>query len=303
MELEVKNTLLPLAIFMGMVGIGIELQWRQFRALFTTPLVPVLGTLVQTLSFPVVAVCMVSMATFFSWPMSEALMAGILLVAACPSGGFSNILTSMAKGDVALSVALTTISSLLSFVSIPLLLYAFSVLIPSISQRVEVPVASTLMQLLVLVVIPSAIGMAWRHKRPAFVERHLKALQNRSQLFIYVVIVLVVYQQWGGIREHVASALPWAVAMCIAGIALGYLCARLVKLPKVTAATVAIEGSIRNLTVAFLIATTVLGRIDVAAFPMVYFAAVLFVGIGFALLWKRWGVHWDGSLRAANKAL
>ena len=303
MEFELRNTLLPLAIFLAMVGIGIELQWRQFMALIKTPRVPVLGTVIHTLTFPVVAVCLVGLAKLFSWPMSDALMAGILLVAACPSGGFSNILTSMAKGDVALSVALTVISSLLSFASIPLLLYAFSQLIPSISGRMEVPVGSTLMQLLVLVVIPVVVGMAWRHKRPDFVERHLKTLQSRSQLFVYVVIVLVVYQQWEDMQGYVVSALSWAVVMCIVGITLGYLCARLLNLSKVTAATVAIEGSIRNLTVAFLIATTVLGRMDIAVFPMVYFAAVLFVGIGFALLWKKWGTHWDSSPQATNTAL
>jgi BASS family bile acid:Na+ symporter len=231
----------------------------------------------------------VGLAQAFSWPLPNALLAGILLVAACPSGGFSNILTSLAKGDLALSVALTTISSLLSFITVPALIFAFALILPAISGTVQIPIGPTLAQLVVLVVLPVAAGMMWRQRWPAFVEPRLARIQTYTQAFAYFVMIMVIYQQWDQVKYELASALPWAFVLCIVGLSVGYFFARGVRLSPTDAVTVAIEGSIRNLTVSFLIATTVLQRFDIAVFSMVYFAAVLVVGIASALLWRRWG--------------
>ncbi len=83
------------------------------------------------------------------------------------------------------------------------------------------------------------------------------------------------------------SAMPWAVGLCFAALFTGFFVSKLVGLTDTDAATVAIEGSIRNLAVAFLIAANVLGRVDVAVLPSVYFGAVLIVGFGFAHFWRR----------------
>jgi predicted Na+-dependent transporter len=93
-------------------------------------------------------------------------------------------------------------------------------------------------------------------------------------------------QDWETIGAGIGPALPLSLGLCVLALAAGYGTSRLVGLSPVDSATVAIEGSIRNLAVAFVIAANVLGRIDIAVLPSVYFMAVLIVGLTFARFWR-----------------
>ena len=285
--IDAQAVLLPIAIFASMIGIGVELELRQFRVVVEKPLIPVLGTLVHTLTFPVLAIILVTAVTTFDLPLSEPLLIGILLVAACPSGGFSNILVLVARADLVLSVVLTTLSSLLSFFTVPALVLLFGLLLPAVSGTVAIPVGETLLQLFFLVLLPVVGGMLWRGLQPAFVIPNVGRIQRWTQVFLYVVIVVVLVQRSDEIMPVLPSAMPWAVGLCFAALFTGFVVSKLVGLTDTDAATVAIEGSIRNLAVAFLIAANVLGRVDVAVLPSVYFGAVLIVGFGFAHFWRR----------------
>ena len=106
------------------------------------------------------------------------------------------------------------------------------------------------------------------------------------QIVLYVVLVIMLFQDQDNFLNGVGPALPWSFALCVISLSCGYGFARLVGLTQTEAATVAIESSIRNLAVAFLIATSVLGRLDVAVLPGVYFIAVLVVGMLFARFWR-----------------
>ena len=146
----------------------------------------------------------------------------------------------IAKADIALSVLLTSISSILSFDTVPLLFWIFGLLMPELSGTVELPIFETLIRLFILVVLPVGLGMIWLYFKPAYVVPRIHKLQKYTQLAFYAVLILLM-----------------------------------------------IESSIRNLAVAFLIATTVLNRIDIAVLPSVYFLAVLVVSLGFAQFWRR----------------
>jgi len=283
---DAQTHLLPLAIFLTMTAIGIELEWRQFVEMARRPRAPIVGTIIHTLTFPLLAVLLVSTVVHFELAPSDALLAGILLIAACPSGGFSNVLVLFARADLVLSVSLTAVSSLLSFFTVPLFVNLFGYLLPSISTSVTVPVGETLVQLLILVVLPVVAGMILRYRFPRVVIPRIQQLQKWTQLFLYVVVIMTLTQQWDGIGPAIPEALPWAVGLCIAVLGTGYLVAKVLRMSEADAATIAIEGSVRNLGVAFLIAATVLERLDIAVLPAVYFGAVLVVGLGFARLWR-----------------
>jgi len=106
------------------------------------------------------------------------------------------------------------------------------------------------------------------------------------QVMLYAVLVVMLAQDWDNIGAGIGPALPWSLGLCITALATGYGFSRLVGLSPVDSVTVAIEGSIRNLAVAFLIASSVLGRLDIAVLPSVYFMAVLIVGLTFARFWR-----------------
>jgi BASS family bile acid:Na+ symporter len=286
-DVSAQQHILPFIIFIVMLAIGVDLETQHFRKLLREPKVPVLGTLVHTLTFPLAAVVLVASSLALDLGLSEASLIGILLIAACPSGGFSNVLVLIARANLPLSVVLTAISSLLSFFTVPLFFWLFSDIMPVLSGRVELPVVPTLLHLLVLILLPIGLGMAWRRRNVEFVTTHVARMQRYAQRMFYVVLVLVIVQEWDVVRSGIVEALPWSVVLCVVTLSIGFFSARLLGLGPEDCATVAIESSIRNLAVALLIAANVMNRLDVAVLPTVYVLAVLLVALAFSLVWRR----------------
>ena len=286
-DVSAQQHILPFIIFIVMLAIGVDLETQHFRKLLREPRVPVLGSLVHTLTFPVAAVALVASSLALDLGLSEASLIGILLIAACPSGGFSNVLVLIARANLPLSVVLTAISSLLSFFTVPLFFWLFSDIMPVLSGRVELPVVPTLLHLLVLILLPIGLGMAWRRRNVEFVTTHVAQMQRYAQRMFYVVLVLVIVQEWDVVRSGIVEALPWSVVLCVVTLSIGFFSARLLGLGPEDCATVAIESSIRNLAVALLIAANVMNRLDVAVLPTVYVLAVLLVALAFSLVWRR----------------
>ena len=100
------------------------------------------------------------------------------------------------------------------------------------------------------------------------------------------MVLIMLIQDWDSLSSGVGPVLPWSLGLCVVALATGFGLSWLVGLSPADCATVAIESSIRNLAVAFLIATSVLGRVDIALLPSVYFMAVLIVGLGFSRFWR-----------------
>ena len=278
MDIDVQGGVLPVVVFFTMLSVGLDLELAQLRQVLRRPRPTVLGTMIHTFTLPVLALALVGSIVALEVPVASSLLIGTLLIAACPSGGFSNVLVLMAQADLALSVVLTTISTALSFLTIPLFLWGFGLLLPESSVSVRVPVAATLWQLLKLIVIPLAIGGYFRHKA---------AVQRVMQIAVYLVVAVTLVQEWEIVRDHLVQSLLWSVGLCGATLALGYGASAMSGLSSPACATIALEGSIRNLAVAFLVASNILKRIDVAVLPTVYFVAVLIVGSIFATVWKR----------------
>ena len=229
-----------------MVTVGMELRLEQFRAFLVSPRVLVLGSLVHTLTFPLLVVVMVFTIQALELSVSSTTIIGMLLIAACPSGGFSNVMALMARANLPLSVALTTVSSLLSFVTVPVLMTLFGSFIGALDAPVSLPIGETLMQLIVLVVLPIGAGMWWRALAPGFIERNLARLQKGGQLAFYVVLALVLVENAQTISAGVGEALPWSILLCVTNIAGCYVAAKLVGLEVLDRVTVALEGSIRD---------------------------------------------------------
>ena len=279
---------LPLVVFLAMAAVGLELQWRHFQSLFDRPRVPVLGTLVHTLTFPLIAMALIFAANFIGLGTSDATVMGILLIAACPSGGFSNVLALMAKVNLPLSVMLTVVSSLGSFLTVPLLMGGFGLLVAELQEPVRLPVVQTLVQLFLLVVLPIAVGMGLRRTKPLWVDQHMARLQQVTQLALYATAAGIVVENFSVMRAGFTEAIPWSIVLCAVNIAACLVFAKWVGLTLEDAVTVALEGSIRNLAVAFLIAGVVMDRLDIAVLPTVYFGAVLVVAILFAKTWRHY---------------
>ena len=171
----VTDVVLPIALAFIMFSLGLGLSLSDFTRIFTKPKEFFIGFLSQLIILPIVALILVSL-----WPLSPEIAIGVMILAAAPGGATSNILTSFAKGDVALSISLTAVISILSVITIPLILgISLSMLGTNLSNQ-GTSLLDIALSMFLIVTIPVLIGM--------FLRRFLNSFENlakKYQLFYF----------------------------------------------------------------------------------------------------------------------
>lgn len=280
----VQELVLPAALFGVMVTVGMELTRRDFRDLAAAPRGFLIGSAIQLTMFPAIAVLVLWLV-----PLPVATAVGLAIVAACPSGGFSNVLTLLGRGDLALSISLTTMSSVLAILTLPIML-AFALSVADVGtatgESVSVPLVPTLTQLFAVVLLPVAIGMWARATHPAWVQRNIDRAQQIAQFALYGMVVLLAIQDWQPFSAGIESSMPLAALMFTLSAGGGYFFSSLF-LSRAQAFTVAIETGTRNVGLSTLVAISVLDRVDWAAFGAVYIAPASALGFAAALAHRR----------------
>jgi BASS family bile acid:Na+ symporter len=195
--------------------------------------------------------------------------AGLILVAACPGGALSNFYCHFAQLNVALSVLLTAISSILSFMLLPLVL---AVTLPSIAldRAVEVPVMALSMQLFLFLFVPIGIGMALRFYFPGMVERYSLALRFIGLALLVLLLTVILVMQWEIAWQLSGDAVVLAVSFTGLAALAGWLTALALQQELKDRLVFAIEFSVRNLGVAVLVAVSSLAQPDFAAFSALF---------------------------------
>lgn len=229
-----KPAIVPLLMLI-MFGMGLTLRWDDFRQVFKRPGVIALGVALQYSLMPLLA-----------WTIGRALqlpqelLIGLVVVGACPGGTASNVIAYLARANVALSVSITLVSTLIAVIATPLLTWCY------LGERIPVPVEGMLVSLLQIVVIPVVAGSALN----TFFPRQLATARELFPLLSVIAIVVVIgiivalnqsRMAEAGIAVFVAVALHNAL-----GLAGGYGIARLLRQDKVTARTLAIEVGMQN---------------------------------------------------------
>ena len=156
------SVLLPLALASVMLGMGLGLRPDDFRRIGRDPRAAAAGTLAQLVLLPLIGALIV-----WLLPMPAPIAVGLMVLAICPGGPSSNLMTYLAKGDVALSVSLTAISSLITVVTIPVLANQALRLLMGTEAEISLPIGTTMVQILLITLVPTALGMAVRHPCPA----------------------------------------------------------------------------------------------------------------------------------------
>lgn len=271
-----KTVLLPLALIIIMFGMGMTLRLADFKRVLLAPKATLLGLACQLLGLPVIAF---GLAQFFQLPGD--LATGLMLVALCPGGPTSNIITHLSKGDTALSVTLTAVASVITVFTIPLLLSMAMGRFLAESQMISLPVGKTFIQLVVVTLLPVALGM-WLHaSKPALTQRLAGTVNVLSVVFLALVILAAVLNE-KNLGQQFALAGPAAIALNLCGMALGYVVARGSRLPAAQGVTITIEVGIQNGTLALAIA---LGLLDSAriAMPAVCYSLFMFASGAFMI--------------------
>lgn len=285
------ETGLPIALMIIMAGMGLTLTVADFRRVFVFPRAMLVGTGAQILLIPLLAFALVELLG-----PEPAIAVGLVIIAACPGGTTSNVFTFLAGGNVALSIVLTVIASLITIFTIPLFANLALDLYANVDADapVQLPVLDTIVQLSAIVIVPVALGMFVRarfEEVAAWGERFVSVF---GLVVLAVIIAVVVFQTRDQMLTLLAQAGPSAVALNLGGIALGFLSSYVGGISHRDALTIAIEVGIKNGTIGLMVTLTLLGDAEMAIPSAVYGVLMFAFGGLLAVYGRRAGMAATG---------
>jgi BASS family bile acid:Na+ symporter len=262
---------LPLALFLIMLSMGLRLRAADFRPLLTAPRAFVLGLSAQLLLLPPLAalVCVL-----FDLP--PALAVGLMILSACPGGTTSNLFSHLARGDLALSIALTTAAGFITPLTIPLVAQWALDWQFGATQAVQLPLPQVIGRLVLVSILPVLIGLVWHAVSPAQAALWQRRLQPLATALFASVIVAIIAQQWARIPQHWAAVGLACLAMIALALAAGWLLARAAGLAVAPQRTISIEVGMQNGGTALLVTQGVLADAQMSSVPLLY--GVLMLG-------------------------
>lgn len=278
------ETGLPIALMIIMAGMGLTLTVADFRRVFVLPRPLLIGTVAQILLIPLLALALIELLG-----LPPAIAVGLVIIAACPGGTTSNVFTFLAGGNVALSIVLTVVASLITIFTIPLFANLALDWYASVEAEapVQLPVIETIVKLAVIIILPVALGV--------FVRARFEEIAAGAERFVSVfglvvlaaIIVMLVFQTRDQMLSLLAQAGPSAVALNLGGIGLGLLSGRLAGIDTRDALTIAMEVGIKNGTIGLMVTLTLLGNAEMAIPSAVYGVLMFAFGALLALYGRR----------------
>jgi BASS family bile acid:Na+ symporter len=259
------SVLLPLALAIIMLGMGLGLTADDFRRIGRYPKALTVGLFSQMVVLPLIGALIV-------WwlPLPPAIAVGLLVVAICPGGPSSNLITYLAKGDVALSVSLTALSSLFTVVTIPVLTnLALRVLLGSRAE-IQLPLGTTMLQILLITLVPTGCGMALRRRWPATASRLEHQVSRLAAGLLGLIILVLLVREGRRLPEFIWKAGLGVVLLNGLGTVAGFLAGRLLGLPARQQICLAVEVGIQNCTLAIAITAGLLRQPEMAVPAALY---------------------------------
>ena len=270
----ITDIVLPMSLFIIMFGMGLSLTIADFKRVFVYPKAVLLGTLGQIILLPIVGFVVAS-----CFAPTPELAVGIMLLAACPGGTTSNLMTHLAKGDSALSITLTAVSSLITIISIPVIVVGSMSYFMSDSQQVDLPVLQTIGTLLTLTLLPVSLGMLFLNKKKELALMLEPKINIFSGIFLAFLVVAISVEQREILVSSILSIGPAAMALNFSTVLLGYLLAKTFSLNRRQTISVSVEVGVQNSALAILIATTIL-HTPVLAIPPAIYSLVMYLSGG-----------------------
>jgi len=280
----IVDAAIPAVIFIMMIVVGHGLTFSELRRSMTDYRAVVAATVGQLVLLPLVATVIVLVLE-----PTPTIVGGLVLVAACPGGTISNFYACLARANSALSVTLTAVSCLLSFLTVPALVTAGFFFWLDNQPEIVIPPATLSLQLVVLVVLPIAIGMALRRWRPTRVESRDLLMRRFSLVALVALVTFIVYDERVSMVDNLGPLTLVAVSFTILAMTTGYCLAWITGRPVADRLTYLIEFPCRNLALVTVVAVTTLGRPDLVAFAAVLLLVQAVVML--SLIWFRRREH------------
>ena len=257
---QIRPTVINYLLGVVMFGMGLTLNLQDFKIVFSRPKDVIIGCLAQFTIMPLLAWGLVR-----TFQLDEALALGVVLVGCCPGGTASNVITYLAKGDLALSVGMTGVSTLLAPFMTPLLTWALA------GKSVNVNVVGMLLSILWVVILPIVIGLIAKWIWPKFTEKATDYLPAISSIAISLIVAIIIGANAGKLLAGGLVIVLVVVLHNLCGLSCGYLIGRLLKLSEPKKRAISIEVGMQNSGLASSLAT-----IHFAAYPLATIPGALF---------------------------
>lgn len=263
-----------------MLGMGFSLVLSNFKRVFHAPKATIIGLTNQLLLLPFVGFVL---AILFDLPSDMAV--GLMIIAACPGGSTSNLITHVSKGDIALSIALTTITSILTVFTIPIILsFSLTYFIDDSATQIQLSILDTIIQITGITILPVSIGMLINHYFPKFCKKMESPMRIASVIIFVAVLLGIILANKNSIVSSLKQIGLTMLALNLITMALGYYSSRIFKLNLKQSISITIESGIQNGTLAIVIATSILQQASMSIPPAVY-SLLMFLTSG-VLMWK-----------------
>ena len=264
MDSGMITIMLPLALAIIMIGLGLELTPKDFARVSKHPKAVLVALFCQLVLLVGIAFVICKVLN-----LPPLLAVGLMLLAASPGGSTANLFSYLFKGDIALNITLTAINSVIAAFTLPLIVNFAIQYFMQDGQHVSMQF-SKILQVFSIILIPVCIGMLIRHYAPSFTKKLNKPLRIFSVVFLVLIIVGAIAKERAHILEYLTQVGLATVIFCICSLMIGYFVPRLLGINSAQARACAFEIGIHNSTLAMTIALTVMASTTIAMPAAVY---------------------------------
>ena len=272
--MEIAKTIAPVCLAIIMFGLGLGLTISDFTRVVKNPRDFFVGFICQVILLPIIAFLLIQI---ISLPIEIAM--GVMIIAAAPGGVTSNILTKFADGDVALSVSLTAIVSLLSVLIVPLIVFNSADFL-GVEITKEISMLNIAMKMFFVVTVPVIFGMIVRSLMTDFIVSKTLIIQRLSVILFLVVFISIYIEEWDRVVSFIARAGLIAFILNMTMIFVGYYVAKFFTSGVAQRKCISLECGLQNGTLAVVVATQLFNDIvymvPTAAYALVMFTTSIF---------------------------
>jgi BASS family bile acid:Na+ symporter len=270
----------PVALGTIMLGMGMNLLPNDFTRIIKYPKAILIGLSNQLIFLPIVGFLLA-----IAFGLSPVMAIGLMILATCPGGPTSNLITQICNGNIALSVTLTAITSIVSVLTIPFILsFALDYFGNGTNVKIKLPILDTIIQIVGITLIPIGIGMLIRRFKTKFATQMESPMRIASTIIFIAVFLAAVAVNFNMIGQAMKEVGLATLLLNILTLGLGYASSRLFKLNSKITISISIESGIQNGTLAFVIATSILNNAEMGI-PTVAYVIWMYITSGI-LMWQ-----------------
>ena len=269
--MDIVTKIAPLALALIMLGLGLGLTVKDFKRVLQNPKIFFVGIFSQIVLLPIIAYILL---LIIKVPTAIAL--GVMIIAAAPGGVTSNVMTKFARGDVALSISLTAVCSLISILSVPLIVFSSAKLIGVSNISEEITMTGIALKMAGVVTLPVFIGMVIRKFSENFISNNIKFIERTTGFLFLIVFAAIWIEERNNILSYLSQAGVIVLTLNIVMMIFAYYLAKVFSSNIEQRRCIAIECGLQNGTLAVFVATQIFNDI-IYIIPTAAYALIMYI--------------------------